>query len=94
MKFEAVKTGRPVLQGLYGAGHALGAKYWVFLSSAGYTAQAREWAESVQMALFRFTLDGGIEPVSHEASRLWHRTKKYGTAIWPLPPGFAAQNQK
>lgn len=89
VKFEAVKTGRPVLQALYGAGHARGATYWMFFSSAGYTIQALTWAEEVGMALFRFALDGGIEPVSHEAERFYHRTKKYGTAIWPLPPGYS-----
>ncbi|MEV7431824.1 restriction endonuclease [Nocardioides sp. NPDC092400] len=67
VKFEAVKTGRPVLQALYGAGHGLGAKHWVFFSSAGYTTQAVAWADQVGMLLFRFTLDGSIEPVNFAA---------------------------
>lgn len=67
VKFEAVKTGRPVLQALYGAGHGLGVKHWVFFSSAGYTTQAVAWADHVGMLLFRFALDGTIEPINSDA---------------------------
>lgn len=61
VKFEAVKTGRHTLQALYGAGHAAGAKQFVFFSSAGYTSVAVSWADAVGMALFRFALDGTVE---------------------------------
>lgn len=70
VKFEALPTGRPILQGLYGAGHGEGADTWLFFSSAGYTAQAQEWAGKVGMALFRFTLDGGIEGINPRAREL------------------------
>jgi len=62
VKFEALPAGRPVLQAIFGAGHGVGAQAWLFFTSAGYTAQAVAWADGVDMALFRFTLDGQIEP--------------------------------
>ena len=73
VKFEAVKTGRPVLQALFGAGHALAATNWLFFSSAGYSPQAIEWADQVGMGLFRFTLDGAIEPVNAPARQRFQR---------------------
>ncbi|VXC11465.1 hypothetical protein NOCARDAX2BIS_430024 [Nocardioides sp. AX2bis] len=62
VKFEAVKTGRQVLQQLYGAGQATGATTFVFFSSAGYTRAASEWANAVGIALFRFQIDGSVRP--------------------------------
>jgi hypothetical protein len=74
VKFGAVKIGRPVLQRLYGAGHAIGAEHWLFFSSAGFTGSANDWADVVGMGLFRFALDGTIEPVNTAATRYLHRT--------------------
>lgn len=71
VKFEAVKTGRPTLQGLFGAGTAAGASRFVFFSSAGYTAQAVAWGDQVGMYLFRFSIDGSIEPVNDAAAQLF-----------------------
>ena len=71
VKFEALPAGRPVLQALYGAGHGESATHWAFFSSAGYSAQALEWADRVGMALFRFSMDGGIEPVNPSARDLF-----------------------
>lgn len=62
VKFEAKKTGRPAIQGLYGAGHGISASHWMFFSSAGYSPMAVEWADQMRVGLFRFTLDGAIEP--------------------------------
>jgi hypothetical protein len=70
VKFEAVKTGRPRLQALYGAGHAAGASVFVFFSSAGYTAAAAAWADVVGMALFRFRVDGAVEAANESGRRL------------------------
>lgn len=71
VKFEAVPTGRPKLQGLYGAGIAAGADVWAFFASAGYTNQAKVWGDSVGMALFGFALDGSVEPDNEVARRLF-----------------------
>jgi hypothetical protein len=68
VKFEAVPTGRPKLQELLGAGVASRANVWAFFASAGYTNQAKVWADSVGMALFGFALDGSVEP-NNEAAR-------------------------
>lgn len=71
VKFEAVAAGRPKLQELYGAGLAAGASTTAFFSSAGFTAQARTWADQVGMALFEFALDGSIVAVNEPARRLF-----------------------
>lgn len=69
VKFEAKKTGRPAIQGLYGAGHGVGASHWLFFSSAGYSPAAIEWADQMSIGLFRFTPDGAIEPSNATGSR-------------------------
>lgn len=71
VKFEAVTAGRPKLQELYGAAVASGATVSAFFSSAGYTAQARAWADQIDMALFTFALDGSIVPVNEPGRRLF-----------------------
>lgn len=71
VKFEAVPAGRPKLQELYGAGVAAGATVTAFFSSAGFTAQARGWADPVGMALFEFALDGSIVPANEHGRRLF-----------------------
>jgi hypothetical protein len=48
-------TGRPDLQRLHGAANG---RRTTFFSLAGYTEQAVAWAELVDMALFRFDLQG------------------------------------
>lgn len=75
VKFEAKPTGRPALQGLFGAGHGVGATHFIFFSSAGYTPQSSEWADAQDIALFQFTRDGSIEPqnaVAHDYFYLRH----------------------
>lgn len=59
VKFEAMPTGRPAVQGLFGVAvveDALG----VFFSLAGYTVQAVEWAYRAGIALLEFEADGSI----------------------------------
>lgn len=68
-KFEQTKTGAPVVQALVGVAHPRGVKA-VCLSFAGYTAQARTYAEDVHAALFSFETDGTVTAVSTEAIRL------------------------
>ena len=71
VKFEAKPTGRDRLQALFGAGHGVGATAWLFFNSAGYTVHAVDWADEVGMALFRFTLDGDIQPENQSAEDLF-----------------------
>lgn len=73
VKFEAKKTGRPAVQALYGAGHGEGAQHWIFFSSAGYSPMAIEWADQMEIGLFRFTLDGSIEPMNRPAKQYFRR---------------------
>ena len=71
VKFEAKPTGRDRLQALFGAGHSQGATSWLFFNSAGYSRPAVDWADQVGMALFRFTLDGDIQPENRFAEDLF-----------------------
>ena len=73
VKFEALPTGRPKLQELFGAGHGMGADAWLFFSSAGYTPQAVSWAERVGMALFRFAFNGDVDAINEPARSLLSR---------------------
>jgi hypothetical protein len=69
VKMEALPTGRPVLQSLFGIA-ALEQKTPTFFSLAGYTAQALEWAQRAGIACFEFAFDGTIEPRTSLADRL------------------------
>lgn len=66
VKMEAVPTGRPAVQMLYGLAAAV-QKEAVFFSLAGYTAPAVAWADDVGLPLFRFDLQGVPEPVNRAA---------------------------
>jgi hypothetical protein len=69
VKMEGLPTGRPVVQQLFGASMAEG-KVGLLFSLAGYTAEARAWADRVGVALFRFDLQGEPEPVNATARAL------------------------
>ncbi|NHC47133.1 restriction endonuclease [Motilibacter aurantiacus] len=67
VKMEGVPTGRPVVQQLHGvAQHAK--RRGLLFSLAGYTEQARAWAEDAGVALFRFDFQGVPEPVNGHAA--------------------------
>ncbi|MFE6286974.1 restriction endonuclease [Streptomyces sp. NPDC057877] len=69
VKMEAKATGRPVVQQLHGVAVNEG-KTGVFFSLAGYTPQARTWAQTSGTVLFRFDLQGAAEPVNALAHEL------------------------
>jgi hypothetical protein len=69
VKMEGIPTGRPAVQGLVGA--ATGSnKRPLFFSLAGYTKQAVAWADSVDLPLFTFDLQGEPVPVNHSGALL------------------------
>lgn len=59
VKMEAVRTGSPAVQALFGIA-SLAQKQPFFFSLAGYATQALEFAERAQIACFEFELDGSI----------------------------------
>lgn len=71
VKMEGVPTARPVLQAIYGNASHLGKEALVF-SLAGFTRQAVQWAEASGVALFQFSHDGAIVPLSSAAEDLDH----------------------
>ncbi|MGZ9829505.1 restriction endonuclease [Tsukamurella ocularis] len=70
VKWESNQSGRPVLQNLFGArGNALHKKL-LFFNSGGYSRAAIEYADAVDMALFKFDPLGELEPMNRVAERL------------------------
>lgn len=69
VKMEGVPTGRPVIQAISGIA-ALEGKHALVFSLAGFTSQAREWAEYAGVACFEFAVDGSIEARGHAALAL------------------------
>lgn len=66
VKAHASPIGRPALQQLFGIASAE-EKIGMFFSLAGYTKQAREWADEVDLPLFRFDLQGQPTPENRAA---------------------------
>jgi hypothetical protein len=69
VKLEGKPTGRPTVQQLHGAAEHEG-KTGIFFSAAGYTPQARTWAQTSGTLLFRFDRQGGVEAVNALAHHL------------------------
>jgi hypothetical protein len=67
VKTQAQSIGRPLLQNLQGAAHG---KRTLFFALEGYTAEAIDFAQRVDMALFRFDRQGEPEPVNDIAMAL------------------------
>ncbi|PWU45347.1 hypothetical protein DLJ47_34655 [Micromonospora sp. S4605] len=62
VKFEAVQVGRPVLQRLVGArGRNVEKALFVF-SGAGFSSPAVEYANDMDICLFKYTLVGAMSP--------------------------------
>jgi hypothetical protein len=65
VKLHAKPIGRPAVQNLFGAARG---KQTVFFAFEGYTPEAKAWADSVEMALFRFDRQGEPEAVNETAA--------------------------
>lgn len=70
VKAETVPTGRPKIQQHHGVATAHG-KQGLFFSLAGFTSQAKTYAEQNALALFTFDLQGVPEPVNTLALKIW-----------------------
>jgi hypothetical protein len=81
VKMHMVPIGRPDLQRLYGVAVTEGAVS-VFFSLTDYTREAKDWADQVGMALFRFSPVGEAEPVNGYAEMLVERARIQA----PRPP--------
>jgi len=71
VKAEMRKSTRPQLQHLCGAASRYGGFKTAFFSLAGYTDEAMEWAEQLQIYLFRFDLQGEPQPCNNLARHLF-----------------------
>jgi hypothetical protein len=70
VKWEAAQTGTPALQRLVGARRTDHHMALLFFSGAGYSAPAVAYANDLDIALFKYALDGGMTPVNPPARRL------------------------
>lgn len=75
VKAHMSPVGRPDVQRIYGVGEAEHAQA-VFFSLTSYTAQAIQWANSVGVPLFRFSLDGGAEPINAPAVAMFDAAER------------------
>lgn len=69
VKMEAVKSGAPYVQALFGIA-ALRGVTGIFFSLAGYTTKAVEFADQAGLLLFQFMFDGSVAPASAAARRV------------------------
>lgn len=70
VKMEATQVGSPELQRLVGArgrDHHLGL---LFFTGAGYSRKAVEYADTMDIALFSYRLDGTVDPVNAAAHHI------------------------
>lgn len=82
----AAAVGRPDLQRLAGAGVGEPDKALFFFSGSDYTATAREYADATGMALFAYSFDGSMEPLSASARRVMQdRTPQLAAVPPPVP---------
>lgn len=92
VKWQAGKVGRPALQNLVGASFLHGSVKLLFFTRTGYSAQAVEYSNEVQMALFVMDLDGSYSAVNGVAGRLLESERSAGpresqdSAGWPRTP--------
>lgn len=76
VKFEARDVGRPYLQKLVGArGRDIGARM-LFFTGAYYTAQAVQYANEMNIALFHYSIDGRLSPSNDAANELVREAKR------------------
>ncbi|MCA0146777.1 restriction endonuclease [Blastococcus sp. LR1] len=69
VKTDAHNVGRPALQRLVGARGRNHDQALFFFSGFGFSRQAIEYADDMEIALFRFALNGAMSPVN-EAARV------------------------
>lgn len=67
VKFEAHQVGTPALQRLVGARRKDLHKHLLFFSGAGYARPAVEYADTMDIALFKYDLLGVVSPVNRQA---------------------------
>ncbi len=70
VKAYQVPVGRPDVQRLQGVRTHVDAKEALFFALTAYTAQAVEWADEMDIALFRFDLQGEPKPENPTAHRV------------------------
>ncbi len=67
VKFEAAQVGRPVLQRLVGARGRSVNQDLFFFSGVGFSAQAVEYANEMDIRLFKYSLTGAMTPENRSA---------------------------
>lgn len=89
VKYLAAAVGRPDLQRLIGAAATVPGVQLMFFTGSDYSATAVEFAGMVNMALFRYGLDGAVTPVN-ETARWVMRQSAQGVRV----PAIARQHTR
>lgn len=78
VKWRAAQTGRQEIQALVGARGLNHDLRLFFFSASGFSQQAVEYGEMMEVALFTFNVVGGLTPITSKATEALHR---------PVEPG-------
>ncbi len=84
VKLHFKPIGRPDLQRLFGARAHGTTKAMLFYSFAGYSDAALKYADSVQMALFTFDMNGKVTECNETAQLIGKEPP--APAVWVAPP--------
>ncbi|MEG3632177.1 restriction endonuclease [Micromonospora palythoicola] len=81
VKYEAVQVGRPVLQRLVGARGRSAEKALFVFSGAGFTSHAVEYANDMDICLFKYTLAGSMKAENRTARDFLQRFEAQRAAV-------------
>jgi hypothetical protein len=91
VKMEAAQVGAPELQRLVGARGRDDHLRLLFFTGAGYSRKALEYANTMDIALFSYRLDGSVEAVNPAAR---HTVTSLAAGVDSVEPAVAAQLQE
>ncbi|KRC42720.1 restriction endonuclease [Oerskovia sp. Root22] len=73
VKWRAAQTGRQEIQALVGARGRNHYLHLLFFSASGFSQQAVEYGEMMEVALFTFNVVGGLTPITSKATEALRR---------------------
>jgi hypothetical protein len=77
VKFEATQVGRPAVQRLVGARGRERSKQLLFFSGTGFSANAIDYANEMDVALFHYSLTGEMQPLNQTARLVARRRDQH-----------------
>lgn len=90
VKFEARQVSRPQLQAFIGASMHLGVRHRLYFTGTGYSTAALDYANTMDIALFTYVLDGRVTAANQAAKKLERQSHRRDSARRPneaeIPP--------